>query len=115
MVRDRSNIIPPSMKGRSAAAWTAALLLWQLHQAPVSVLAVALCFLTFTMSLLRRYSTPGFPMCHQHADVLTMKLPKLGPDGLGFRGAPRNAGSTLPKWVYFESGGLWACFFLLVF
>lgn len=61
MVRDRSNIIPPSMKGRSAAAWTAALLLWQLHQAPVSVLAVALCFLTFTMSLLRRYSTPGFP------------------------------------------------------
>ena len=52
-------------------------------------------------------------MCHQHADVLTMKLPKLGPDGLRFHGAPRNAGSTLPKWVYFESGGLWECFFFL--
>lgn len=60
MVRDRSNIIPPSMKGRSAAAWTAALLLWQLHQAPV---AVALCFLTFTgrHCYVCRYSTPGFP------------------------------------------------------
>ena len=54
-------------------------------------------------------------MCHQHADVLTMKLPKLGPDGLRFHGAPRNAGSTLPKWVYFESGGLWECFFLICF